>query len=163
MPGREKGEFRGLSGTFEPTWPIFDVNAANFPRISDKSVSAKTLRPILREHIARDAHLMTDEAAQYVLSKPPISEDFASHSFVRHSRGEYVKGNTHTNTLESYFSVLKRGLVGTFHHVSAQHLSRYCGEFDFRYNHRKLTDRERADMALTGITGKRLMYRDTSV
>ena len=125
------------------------------------AVSAKTLRPILKEHIARDAHLMTDEAAQYVLSKPPISEDFASHSFVRHSQGEYVRGNTHTNTLESYFSVLKRGLVGTFHHVSAQHLSRYCGEFDFRYNHRKLTDRERADMALTGITGKRLMYRDS--
>jgi transposase-like protein len=108
------------------------------------AVSAKTLRPILREHIAREAHLMTDEAAQYVLSKPPIAGDFASHSFVRHSRGEYVKGNTHTNTLESYFSVLKRGLVGTFHHVSAQHLNRYCGEFDFRYNHRKLTDRERA-------------------
>ena len=125
------------------------------------AVNAKTLRPILREQISREAHLMTDEAGQYVLSQPPISGDFASHSFVRHSQGEYVREDTHTNTLESYFSILKRGLVGTFHHVSARHLSRYCGEFDFRYNYRKLTDRERTDMALIGITGKRLMYRDS--
>lgn len=127
------------------------------------AVNAKTLRPILRGHIAREAHLMNDEAAQYVLSEPSVSGDFASHSFIRHSRGEYARGSIHTNTLESYFSVLKHGLVRTFHHVSARPPNRYCGEFDFRYNHRKLTVRERADMALIGITGKRLMYRDSSV
>lgn len=125
-----------------------------------QSVNAKTLRPILREQIDASAHLITDEAAQYVLSKPSIKNDFASYGFVRHSTGEYVRGGIHTNTIESYFSILKRGLVGTFHHVGPQHLKRYIGEFDFRYNNRHIDDTERADKALKGISGKRLMYRD---
>jgi hypothetical protein len=82
---------------------------------------------------------------------------------VWHSHKEYVRGLAHTNTIESYFSLLKRGLVGVFHHVGPQHLKRYIGEFDFRYNHRKIEDDERSIIALRGIAGKRLLYRDSSI
>lgn len=123
------------------------------------AVNAKTLKPILMEHLAKDANLITDEAAAYTLA----GREFASHEVVRHGAGEYCRGTIHTNTIEGFFSILKRGLVGTFHHVGEQHLHRYIGEFDFRYNHRKVTDRERADAALRGIQGKRLYYRDSSV
>jgi transposase-like protein len=123
------------------------------------SVSAKTLKSILKSNIVAEAHLMTDDAGQYRL----IGPDFARHDVVNHSTGEYVRGEAHTNTLESFFSILKRGLIGTYHHVGAQHLQRYVTEFDFRYNHRKITDSERADSALKGITGKRLTYRRTDI
>jgi hypothetical protein len=81
---------------------------------------------------------------------------------VTHSRGEYVRGKIHTNTIEGFFSNLKRGLVGTYHHVGSQHLKRYIGEFDFKYNNRKITDSERTIVALKGIAGKRLTYTRTS-
>ena len=89
---------------------------------------------------------------------------FASHQTVNHSIGEYVRGDVHTNTIEGYFSVLKRGIMGTYHHVSPQHLKRYLAEFDFRYNERMalgVSDEARTDKALRGIVGKRLMYRDS--
>jgi hypothetical protein len=79
---------------------------------------------------------------------------------VIHSKGEYGRaGVFHTNTIEGFFSLLKRGTIGTYHHVSEQHLSRYTSEFDFRYNTRKLDDFERADESLLGAIGKRLTYR----
>ena len=119
------------------------------------AVNADTLRPILKQQMAKDAHLMTDEAKQYLL----IGKEFASHGVVKHGVGEYVRGKAHTNTVEGYFGLLKRGLIGTYHHCSAKHLQRYVSEFDFRYNNRKTTDIERSDEALNGITGKRLTYR----
>lgn len=122
------------------------------------NVTAKTLKPILLAQIAKDANLMTDEFKSYV----KIGKEFASHESVCHSRGEYVRGTAHTNTVEGYFSLLKRGLIGTFHHVGEQHLQRYVKEFDFRYNHRKVSDAERTTAALRGIKGKRLMYSHTS-
>lgn len=121
-------------------------------------VSAATLAPILRKHISPDANLMTDEHGGYY----QVGKEFASHEIVTHSKREYVRGNTHTNTVEASFSLLKRGLVGTFHHVGEQHLQRYCHEFDFRWNYRSANgyeDTERADMILRGITGKRLTYQ----
>jgi len=121
-------------------------------------VNGKTLKPILQANIAKEAHLMTDEAGVYM----PIGKKFAVHSAINHNRGEYARGEVTTNTVESYFSILKRGLVGTFHHVSEQHLDRYVKEFDFRYNHRKVSDYERAQAALKGISGKRLTYRRTA-
>ncbi len=84
---------------------------------------------------------------------------YASHEAVNHSKYEYVRGEAYTNTVESYFALLKRGLIGTFHHVGEQHLFRYMHEFDFRYNNRKVEDAERSDNALKGISGKRLTYR----
>ncbi len=119
-------------------------------------VNAATLLPILKEQIAEDTHIVTDEAGQYV----HLNKHFKSHGIVTHSKGEYVRGKIHTNTIESYFSIFKRGLIGTYHHVGPQHLKRYIGEFDFRYNNRKISDTERADLALIGIGGKRLYYRD---
>jgi hypothetical protein len=77
---------------------------------------------------------------------------------VRHSKKEYTRGPIHTNTIENYFSILKRGLNGIYQHVGANHLKRYVGEFDFRYNTRKMSDLNRSETALRGIEGKRLIY-----
>jgi transposase-like protein len=123
-----------------------------------QSVTAKTLKPILLSQIAKDAHLMTDEASMYTV----VGREFASHSVVTHGSGEYARGKAHTNTIEGFFSRLKRGLIGTYHHVGSQHLCRYVTEFDFRYNTRKGTDTERAVAVIGGIGGKRLMYCHTS-
>jgi transposase-like protein len=126
------------------------------------SVDSKTLRPILQAHIDKQSYLMTDEATTYV----PIGRDFAGHGAVNHSIEEYVRtgGFHHTNTVENYFSILKRGITGVYHHVSQQHLKRYLGEFDFRYNERAalgVDDDQRMAKAAKGIQGKRLTYRRT--
>ena len=120
-----------------------------------QAVNASTLRDTLKKNICNTAHLMTDEHAGYTL----VGREFASHGFTSHSAGQYADGKVHSNTVESSFSLLKRGLVGTYHHVSEQHLQRYVTEFDFRWNHRKETDRERSDSLLMQLSGKRLMYR----
>jgi transposase-like protein len=122
-------------------------------------VTAKTLGPILAAQMAGASYVMTDESPVY----PKIAKGFAGHGTVNHSIEEYVRGNFwHTNTIEGYFSILKRGVVGTFHHVSQQHLKRYLAEFDFRYNERKalgMDDAARTRKAIKGIVGKRLTYR----
>ncbi|MCA3559684.1 MAG: IS1595 family transposase [Aestuariivirga sp.] len=126
------------------------------------SISGKTLRPILNKHAHRASHFMIDTAGGYY----QVGKEFASHSMVDHGIDEQVRGNVHSNTVEGCFSVLKRGIVGTFHHVSEQHLHRYLAEFDFRYSNRSalgVGDEARADRALRGIVGKRLTYRDSSV
>jgi len=92
----------------------------------------------------------------------PPSSLFDKHDSVNHSLGEYVRGDIHTNTIEGYFSILKRGINGVYHHVSQQHLKRYLAEFDFRYNERMalgVNDRARSAKAVKGIVGKRLTYR----
>jgi transposase-like protein len=111
-------------------------------------------------HVANvtGATLMTDDAGQY----RPIGKEFTSHETVNHGIEEYVRGDAHSNTVEGYFSILKRGVIGTFHHVSEAHLHRYLAEFDFRYNTRSalgIEDDERAAELLRGAKGKRLMYR----
>jgi transposase-like protein len=135
------------------------------------SVNAANLRPILNAQLnTAKTRLMTDGEGQYRILAPM----FASHESVNHSGGEYVRGDAHTNTVEGYFSILKRGIIGTFHHVSPQHLQRYTTEFDFRYNHREtrvkvdgkwakagFTDTERTIAVAKCIGGKRLTYRRT--
>jgi transposase-like protein len=127
------------------------------------AVSAKTLRPILVRHASRKSYLMTDDSPIY----PGIGDEFAGHGSVNHSQEEYVRGVFwHTNTVENYFSILKRGITGVYHHVSQRHLRRYLAEFDFRYNNRKamgIEDDGRALRALKGIGGKRLTYRRTNM
>lgn len=118
------------------------------------SVNAKTLTAVLDKNVCKSAHLMTDEHAGYTKA----GKEYASHGVTAHTRGEYARGDVHSNTVESSFSLLKRGLIGTFHHVGEQHLQRYVTEFDFRWNHRKATDRERASILLQSIAGKRLTY-----
>ena len=120
------------------------------------SVSIKNLGPILNEQLHAATNVMSDGGGARVGSM------FASHQTVNHSIGEYVRGEVHTNTIEGYFSVLKRGIMGTYHHVSPQHLKRYLAEFDFRYNERMalgVSDEARTAKALRGIVGKRLTYR----
>jgi len=132
------------------------------------SVNAANLRPVLQSQInTAKTRLMTDGEGQYRILAPL----FKSHDAVNHMHGEYVRGDAHTNTVEGFFSILKRGIIGTFHHVSPQHLQRYCAEFDFRYNNREtkekldgrwvktgLNDTERAAALLVGAKGKRLTY-----
>src|SRR5271170_6879051 len=95
-------------------------------------INAKNVAPLMREQISKEARLMTDEAHIY----KKVGKEFASHETVNHFNKEYARGDVHVNTLESFFNIFKRGLVGTFHHVSEQHLQRYAKEFGFRYNHR---------------------------
>ena len=108
--------------------------------------------------IARESDLRTDELAAY----KEIGWNFASHESVKHSADEYVRGDAHTNTIEGFFSILKRGINGTYQHVSEEHLKRYLAEFDFRYSNRAglgVDDQTRAARIVTGAKGKRLTYR----
>lgn len=123
-------------------------------------LKTSTLLPILRANIAEEATVYTDEARYY--SK--LNAEFAKHDFTTHSKGEYGRGPVHTNTVEGYFSIFKRGMKGVYQHCSKRHLHRYAAEFEFRYNNRIANgpdDRVRADLALQGVAGKRVLYRDS--
>ena len=124
------------------------------------NVQAKNLRGLIVTNVDRASHLMTDESVVYTR----VGKEFAGHTTVIHSKDEYVRkgGFAHSNTAENFFSIFKRGVIGTYHHMSEAHLGRYCREFDFRYNTRTMTDGERAALALKGAEGKRLTYRRAS-
>ena len=122
------------------------------------AVTAKNLRPIVKEQIDAEPAVMTDEGA---VAKS-LGREFKKGGSVNHSIGEHVRGDVHTNTVEGYFSIFKRGVIGACHYVSAQHLKRYLGEFDFRYNERSalgVEDAERAHRAVAGVIGKRMTYQ----
>jgi transposase-like protein len=123
-----------------------------------KRVTAKNLRAHMKKNVDIPAsRLMSDELKSYI----KIGRHFQSHGVTKHKTGQYVTdgGDTHSNTAESYFALLKRGVYGTFHHVSDQHLQKYCDEFSFRWDNRKVDDSTRRDNAVKGIEGKRLTYR----
>jgi transposase-like protein len=114
----------------------------------------------LKKNVSPDAVLMTDDARIY----RKIAQRFADHQSVNHSAGEYVRGDAHTNTIEGFFSVFKRGMTGVYQHCDWKHLHRYLAEFDFRYNNRvalKVDDQQRADNLLRSVVGKRLTYETT--
>lgn len=117
-------------------------------------VSARRIKGLIRDNVADTAHIMTDSFPSY----RGLGKEFAGHGVVDHSQ-EYVRGIIHTNFAESYFSLLKRGILGTFHHVSEQHLQRYLDEFNFRWSLRKISDGERTSQAIRNAEGKRLMLR----
>jgi transposase-like protein len=113
---------------------------------------------VIRKHVHKDSRLVTDGAQHYKF--PPV----AAHESVDHSKYEWARGDVHTNTLEGFFSVLKRGLIGVYQHVDKKHLDRYLAEFDFRQNTREklgINDQQRASMALRGARGRRLTYETT--
>jgi len=121
-------------------------------------VTATNLYPIIARHVHTDSRFMTDEPNVY----SHIGQSYSEHQTVNHSAKEYVCGDAYTNTVEGYFSVLKRGIYGVYQHVSEAHLNRYLAEFDFRYSNRAklgVDDLARADLALVGAKGKRLTYR----
>jgi len=117
-------------------------------------VNVKTLMPILQNQVKQETILMTDEAKQYI----KIGKEFKQHDVVVHSKKEYVRGNSHTNTIEGFFSIFKRGMKGVYQHCKSNHLQRYLYEFDFRYNTKDVVDVERADSIIEGFVGKRLTY-----
>lgn len=121
-------------------------------------VNGKNLKTAMREHIDPLARMVTDQLNPYVHANQELNFQ-GGHESVNHSAGEYVRGDVHTNTVEGFFSLLKRGIIGTFHAVSREHLHRYVGEFVFRYNTRKNNDGERVILAVQAAEGKRLMYR----
>jgi len=120
-------------------------------------VTAKNLRQILKRQIDKDSTLITDGSSVY----RGLARRGFSHESVNHAAGEYVRGDWHINTVENYFNILRRGIVGVYHHVSKQHLPKYLAEFDFRYNNRKETDLVRALLAVKNVEGKRLTYQTT--
>jgi transposase-like protein len=122
------------------------------------AITVEDVTPIVRANVARESRLMTDESRVY----GPVGREMAGHEAVNHSAEEWARGEAHTNTLEGYFSVFKRGMKGIYQHCGEAHLHRYLAEFDFRYNHRValgVDDAARADQLIKGIVGKRLTYR----
>jgi len=114
----------------------------------------ESVNKIVRENIARESRLQTDESRLYI----GVGREFAAHETVTHSHSEYVRGDVHTNTVEGSFSIFKRGMRGVYQHCAEKHLHRYLAEFDFRYNTRKISDMERTVAAVRGAEGKRLTY-----
>ena len=123
------------------------------------TLSAKHVREVLVTNADRNSVLSTDEAGYY----KGVGKEFKQHWHVNHSKGQYGEGMAHTNTIEGFFSIFKRGMRGIYQHCAEKHLQRYLTEFDFRYSHSQLTDMERSAEALKGITGKRLIYRRADI
>lgn len=123
------------------------------------NVTAKTLKGAIRENIAATSTIFTDENSAY----KGIGVEFdGGHHTTTHSKGEYVRGDAHSNTVEGFFSIVKRGLYGVYHAVSKEHLHRYLSEYEFRYNNRQMDDGERVYTAIKAAEGKRLTYRESA-
>ena len=153
-PGRKKGKgYDHKHAVFSLVERDGEVRSFHVPNIT-----AETLKGHLLAHVSKDARLMTDNAGQYRKTRL----HYPKHETVNHYDGEYARGDVTTNTVESFFGLFKRGVMGTFHHISEQHLQRYTTEFDFRWNYRMslgYNDSERTDALLKRISGKRLTYR----
>lgn len=160
---RKRGTKRGRPSKDSHKSPVMALveRGGNVRAFPVESVTSANLRKVLKANVHESATLMTDEYPAY--GKP--GREFASHQTVNHGNDEYVRGAAHVNTAEGFFSLLKRGINGTFHHVSKGHLHRYCTEFEFRYNNRMalgISDGERAAKIVFGAEGKRLTYKQPS-
>lgn len=121
-----------------------------------EKVNAKNLKQVIRQNVHPSARIMTDDAPFY----KGLNKEFdGGHKSINHSQGKYADGDVTTNSVEGFFSILKRGMVGTFHSVSKRHLHRYVSEFEYRYNTRHLEDGERTVLAIRKSSGKRLVYK----
>ncbi len=158
--GKRRGTGRGRPGPDSHKTPVVTlVNRDGEARSQVmERVTRDNIGKMLTEHIESDATLMTDEFAVYRVP----GEQFAEHHTIKHKIGEYARGTVTTNTVEGYFSQLKRSIDGTHHHVSRHHLPKYLGEFDFRYSTRKMTDGERTLRTIKQAEGKRLRYSEPS-
>jgi transposase-like protein len=138
--------------------PVFGMvqRDGNIHRRVVANVSGKTLKSAIRECVDKDAMIITDEWPAY----RGIGKEFnGGHAVINHGLHQYANGGISTNTAESSFAILKRGITGIYHNVSKKHLHRYVGEFDFRWNTRKINDGERVVMAVQSAQGKRLDYK----
>ncbi|MEM7423219.1 MAG: IS1595 family transposase [Pseudomonadota bacterium] len=156
--GREPGQ--PIKSAFHHKMKVLtlvDREAGRAKSMVVDDVKQSTVLPILRGNIAKEATVYTDEASRY----KRLGKDFAHHDSVNHKAGEYGRGEVHTNTIEGYFSIFKRGMKGVYQHCAKRHLHRYMAEYDFRYNNRSklgVEDHGRAVLALKGAKGKRLYY-----
>jgi len=159
-PTKETKGKRGVSHK-NKVLSLVDRDSGRVRSFVVKDLRVNTIEPILLENIAWEATLMTDEAWHY----KAVAREFRLHKSVNHSKEEWVDARHpayHTNTIEGYFSVFKRGMRGVYQHCSSQHLHRYMAEFDFRYSNRVakgVNDTERTEAAVASIVGKRLTYR----
>ena len=151
--GKHHGKRGRGSENKVPVFALVERNGRVRSFKTDK-VTAHNLRQKIRENIDKDSTVMTDELLAY----RELGKEF-SHLTVNHGTGEYVNGDAHTNTAEGFFSILKRGINGVYHHVSEQHLDRYLAEFGFRCDQHKVDDAIRTSVAMDQTKGKRLMFR----
>lgn len=159
--GNEEPRKKSKRGRGTDKTPVIALVERNGNVVSKpiQRVNAATLKGAIKEMVHKDSCIMTDEWAAY----SGIGEHFSGgHEVVKHNDGEFKRGNASTNTVESYFALLKRGVHGAFHHVSKRHLHRYCDEFSFRWNHRKVDDGERTICIIQGVGGKILTYKATT-
>lgn len=158
-PRKGTGPHKRGRGTKKTPVVALVETGGQVPSAPVEMVNGDTLRAAIQANVHPSARIITDELASY----PAAAVGYAGHERVKHSAGQYVNdAGFHTNTAESFFSLLKRGVYGTFHHISKKHLHRYCDEFSFRWNTRNIKDRARCDLAISGITGKRLKLRSES-
>jgi transposase-like protein len=158
--GRIEGKPKGRAGAAHKNAVLTLVERGGSARSFHlDSVKMEDIEPLVLQNVLRESHLMTDEARHY----RAIGKKFEAHDSVEHSAGEYVRDDViHTNTVEGYYSIFKRGMKGVYQHCKEKHLHRYLAEFDFRYSNRValgVNDVARADRALKGIVGKRLTYQ----
>ena len=154
--GKGKGKRGRGSITKTPVFSLVERNG-KVRSFRVEKVTANNLKEIIRNNVDKTSTLITDEFKSY----NGLDKEYPFHYVVKHAKREYVNGIASTNTIEGYFSILKRGITGVYQHVGKQHLHRYLAEFDFRYNNRQVNDFERSDCTLYGIGGKRLLYRDS--
>jgi transposase-like protein len=160
--GRLDGTYRARGGVAHKmkVLSLVDRNTGRARSVKIDNVTVGNILPIVRDNVAREAHLMTDEHRVY----KEIGQMFSAHSAVFHGAGEYGRGRYHTNTIEGFFSIFKRGMRGVYQFCSEKHLHRYLAEFDFRYSNRialGCDDLSRADRILGGVVGKRLTYQQS--
>jgi transposase-like protein len=152
--GQPRNATRGRGTKKTPVVALVERNGRVRARKVER-VDGLTLKAAIRENVDRNSMILTDEWSAY---RGIGSEYRWGHITVNHGEGEYARGSAHTNTVESYFALLKRGVMGSFHHVSKQHLDRYCDEFSFRWDYRGSTDADRTRAAIEQSAGKRLTY-----
>lgn len=162
--GRDfKKVFRSGTDHKQKVLSLIDRTTGRARSVVIDNVKVATIMPILNQNISREATVMTDEASQY----RGLWQRFAFHGYTNHSKGEYVSRFNpaiHTNTIEGFFSIFKRGMKGVYQHCGHNHLNRYLAEFDFRYSNRAalgIDDVARANTLIRGVVGKRLTYETT--
>ena len=159
--GRKEGSIKRRGhGHKNAVLSLVDRESKQVRSFHVEGTSAADIVPIIKANVAKESAMMTDEGGHYF----GLGDHFASHESVSHKADEYVRGIVHTNTVEGYYSIFKRGMTGVYQHCSEKHLHRYLAEFDFRYSNRValgIDDMARADRALHGVKGKRLTYQTT--
>src|SRR5579871_3484616 len=152
----------GKDANWKPKTPVVALVEREGGRVQAfpvPMVNHRKLWQAIDTHVAPGTRMITDDFGLYPSA---MTANVTRHDTIKHSDKVYARGDVHTNTVEGFFGLMRRGIYGSFHHVSVGHLGRYCDEFSFRYSNRKMSDGERAALIVTGAEGKRLTYRQPS-